>query len=187
MRTRSQESQDWIALDEAVCDLYGLSATDRVVVRDGHLRAGWQWGNGLVASVAQADSNVEIVAYSNTFLSVMNGWFSARKKRYMRAEIINLPKGSALRVVRFVIEEGVAEPTVDIITPQGELADVLARIGTHLKVKIATALSAERELRVHGRDEVVIIKPAARRYWMGIAALEDADAVVAESFSGGRA
>ncbi len=187
MRTRSQESQDWIALDEAVCDLYGLSATDRVVVRDGHLRAGWQWENGLVASVAPADSNVEIVAYSNTFLSVMNGWFSARKKRYMRAEIINLPKGSALRVVRFVIEEGVAEPTVDIITPQGELADVLARIGTHLKVKIATALSAERELRVHGRDEVVIIKPAARRYWMGIAALEDADAVVAESFSGGRA
>jgi hypothetical protein len=56
-----------------------------------------------------------------------------------------------------------------------------------LKVKIATALSAERELRVHGRDEVVIIKPAARRYWMGIAALEDADAVVAESLSGGRA
>jgi len=54
-----------------------------------------------------------------------------------------------------------------------------------LKVKIATALSAERELRVYGRDEVVIIKPAARRHWMGVAALEDADAVVAESFSGG--
>jgi hypothetical protein len=44
-----------------------------------------------------------------------------------------------------------------------------------------------RELRIHGRHEVVIIKPSARRYWMGVAALEDADAVVAESFSGAAA
>ncbi len=89
--------------------------------------------------------------------------------------------------MRFVIEEGAGEPTVRMVTPQGQLADVLARIGNRLRVKIATALSAERELRVHGRNEVVIIKPAARRHWMGIAALEDADAVVAESFSGGSA
>jgi len=88
-------------------------------------------------------------------------------------------------VVRFVIEEGTGDPTVCMVTPQGPLADVLARIGGRLKVKIATALSAERELRIHGRNEVVIIKPAARRHWMGVAALEDADAVVAESFLGG--
>jgi hypothetical protein len=68
------------------------------------------------------------------------------------------------------------------VAPQGDLRDVLARIGKRMKVKIATALSTERELRIHGRNEVVIIKPAARRYWMGISALEDADAVVTESF-----
>jgi hypothetical protein len=45
-------------------------------------------------------------------------------------------------------------------------------------------LVGERELRVHGANEVVIIKPAARRFWMRIAALEDADAVIAESFAG---
>ena len=104
----------------------------------------------------------------------------------MRGEVIDLPMGAALRVVRFVIKEGAGEPTVSTVTPQGRLADVLARIGARLKVKIATAVSAERELRVHGRDEVVVIKPAARRHWMSVAALEDADAVVAESFSGGR-
>jgi hypothetical protein len=64
---------------------------------------------------------------------------------------------------------------------------ILARISKRLKVKIASALNVERELRIHSRSEVVIIKPAARRYWMGIAALEDADAVIAESFSGGSA
>lgn len=103
----------------------------------------------------------------------------------MRAEVINLPRGAALRVVRFVIEESPGESTVKTVTPQGPLSDVLARIGTRLKIPIASALNAQRELRVYGRDEVVIIKPAARRHWMGIAALEDADAVVAESFSGG--
>lgn len=187
MRMRSNEVPDWIALDEAVCDLYELSAADRVVVRDGHVRAGWQWEEGLVSSVVPADSDIEVVAYANTFLSVMDGWFAARKKRHMRAEVIDLPKGAALRVVRFVIEEGAGESAVSMVSPQGQLSDVLARLGNRLKVKIATALSAERALRVHGRDEVVIIKPAARRHWMGIAALEDADAVVAESFSGGSA
>lgn len=185
MRTRPHVDHDWSALDDAVFDLYGLRDNDRIVVRDGHVRAGWQWDEGRAISVVPADSGGDVAEYAKTFLSVMNGWFSARRKRHMRAEVIDLPLGAALRVVRFVIEEGVGEPTVSTVTPQGPLADVLARIGTRLKVKIATALSAERELRVYGRDEVVIIKPAARRHWMGVAALEDADAVVAESFSGG--
>ncbi|WP_223305738.1 HsdM family class I SAM-dependent methyltransferase [Comamonas thiooxydans] len=186
MRTHPEEGPDWVALDEAVFDLYELTDSDRVVVRDGHLRAGWQWEDGRAFSAVSSDSSVEVAEYAKTFLSVMNGWFSARRKRHMRAEVIDLPRGAALRVVRFVIEEGPGESSVTTITPQGPLADVLARIGTRLKVQIATALNAQREIRVHGRDEVVIIKPAARRHWMGIAALEDADAVVAESFLGGR-
>ena len=86
--------------------------------------------------------------------------------------------------MRFVLEDGPGSGSVQLVTAQGELSDVLDRIGKRMKVKIATALSAERELRIHGRNEVIIIKPAARRYWMGISALEDADAVVAESFTG---
>ncbi|MGE4449108.1 MAG: class I SAM-dependent DNA methyltransferase [Azospira sp.] len=179
--------QDWDALDEAVFDLYGLGDTDRVVVRDGLLRAGWQWENGRESSVVTSDSRSEVAAYAKTFLSVMEGWLSVRNKRHMRAEVLDLPSSSVLRVVRFVLEDGPGDSSVSIIAPQGDLNDALARISTRMKVKIATALSAERELRIHGRNEVVIIKPAARRHWMGIAALEDADAVVTESFSGGNA
>jgi len=181
------DAQDWNALDEAVFDLYGLGDIDRVVVRDGLLRAGWQWEDGREYSVVTADSRIEIAAYAKTFLSVMKGWLSVRNKRHMRAEVLDLPSSSALRVVRFVLEDGPGDSSVSIIAPQGDLNDALARISTRMKVKIATALSAERELRIHGRNEVVVIKPAARRHWMGIAALEDADAVVTESFSGGNA
>ncbi|MFB9127518.1 SAM-dependent methyltransferase [Paraburkholderia dipogonis] len=184
---RDINAQDWIALDEAVFDLYGLGDMDRVLVRDGLERAGWQWEAGREWSMVNSDTRLEVARYAKTFLTVMAGWLSVRNKRHMRAELIDVPNGSALRVVRFVLEDGPGDADVSVVTPRGDLSDVLTRIGRSLKVKIATALTGQRELRVHGRNEVVIIKPAARRYWMNAAALEDADAVIAESFSGGRA
>lgn len=187
LRHGNVSRDDWDAIDDAVFDLYELNDADRVVVQDGLLRAGWQWENGREFSAAPSESSVEVAAYARTFLSVMEGWFAARNKRHMRAEVFNLPEGSPLRVARFVLEDGPGVANVETVIPQGELSDVLARIGKRLKVKIATALSTERELRIHARNEVVIIKPAARRYWMRTCALEDADAVVAESFRGGHA
>ena len=187
LQQQAATEADWHALDEAVFDLYDLDKTDRVVVRDGLFRASWQWQAGREKSVANANAHTDIARYAEVFLSVMGGWLSARNKRHMRAEIFDLPRGSALRVVRFVLEDGPGIGSVAVVTPEGELNDILARIGKRLKVKLATALSGERELRIHGRNEVVIIKPAALRYWMGVAALEDADAVVAESFTGSNA
>lgn len=179
--------EEWHTLDEAVFDLYGLDKTDRVVVRDGLFRASWQWQAGRERSLSSADARTDIVRYAEVFLSVISGWLSARNKRHMRAEVIDVSKGAALRIVRFILEDGPGNAGVEVVTPGGELKDVLARIGGRLNVKLATALSGNRELRIHGRNEVVIIKPAAQRYWMGISALEDADAVVAESFTGGNA
>ncbi len=187
LQQRAATKDDWHALDQAAFDLYDLDATDREVVRSGLFRASWQWQSGRLSSVAPADIQSDIAYYAEVFLFVISGWLSARKKRHMRAEIFDLPRNETLRIVRFVLEDGTGKPTVEVVKPEGELNDILARIGKRLKVKLATALSGERELRIHGRNEVVIIKPAARRYWMGIAALEDADAVVAESFTGGNA
>ena len=92
-----------------------------------------------------------------------------------------------LRVVRFVLEEcsNLSEPSeLQVIEPDGNLRDVLGRIGERLAFPLANSIVGQRELRVHGRNEVVIIKPAARRHWMGVSALEDADSVIVESFSG---
>ncbi len=187
LQQRNATEEDWHALDEAVLDLYDLDVTDRVVVRDGLFRASWQWQAGREDSTNSANAHVDITRYAEVFLNVIGGWLSARNKRHMRAEVFDLPRSSALRVVRFVLEYGPGNATVEVVKPESDLNDILTRIGKRLKVKLATALSGERELRIHGRNEVVVIKPAARRYWMGVAALEDADAVVAESFTGGNA
>lgn len=186
LQQQAVTDEDWYALDEAVFDLYDLDETDRVIVRDGLFRASWQWQAGRESSVSSANAHTDIARYAEVFLSVMTGWLSARNVRHMRAEVFNLPRDSALGVVRFVLEDGPGTGTasVEMVTPEGGLNDILSLIGKRLKVKLATALSGERELRIHGRNEVVIIKPAALRYWMRIAALEDADAVVAESFTG---
>ena len=175
---------DWRALDDAVFDLYGLDEAERTVARDGLFRASWQWKAGRLESAEPALAQPHMLDYARTFLATVDAWLAARKRRHMRAEVFDLPESVPLRVVRFVLEEGYAPPTAELVEPEGSLRDVLDGIGRCLEVRLATSLSGQRELRVHSRREVVIIKPSARRHWMGVSALEDADAVIVESFSG---
>ncbi len=175
------------ALDEAVFDLYRLDDADRIVARDGLIRAGWQWSLGKIASAEQSTLVDDLIPYAETFAIGIDNWLQALNKRHVRAEIFDLPELSPLRAIRFVIAEGRREPTVEVLPTQGDLATVLDGIGNRIGVRLGSAIIGERELRVHGRDEVIIIKPAARRFWMKSIALGDSDAVVSESFTGGTA
>ena len=185
-RSRAVTAEDWVALDEAVFNLYGLDADDRIVVRDGLLKAGWQWNAGLSDSMIPAEASEGVAAYARTFSAVLDRWLSARRQRSVRAEVFDLRGTEAMRIVRFVLEDGAKVPEIEIVSPDGSLAAVFGRLEDRMKVPLASALTGQRELRVHGRNEVVIIKPAARRHWLESVALEDADAVIAESFAGRR-
>lgn len=186
MQEGSPSTSNWQRLDEAVFDLYDLEEADRTVARDGLFRASWQWKAGRVASV-EAASVGHLSNYAREFLTAIGAWLSAARKRRMRAEVFELPERAPLRVVRFVLEgrsEHPELPKFQVVSTDGDLRDLLDRIGERLDVPLARSLVGQRELRVHDRNEVVIIKPAARRHWMGVSALEDADAVIVESFSG---
>ena len=179
-------ASDWKKLDDAVFDLYGMDEADRIVACDGLFRASWQWKAGKNASVKPANVR-QLVTYANTFQEAIGVWFSAANQRRMRAEVFNLPDHAPLRVVRFVLEDCSKHPEpsgLEVLNPDGDLKEILNRIGDRLDVPLAKSLVGQCELRVHGHDEVVIIKPAARRHWMGVSALEDADSVIAESLSG---
>ena len=177
---------DWRSLDEVVFDLYGMDETDRIVARDGLFRSSWQWRAGRDASMEAANIS-DVSNYVRTFQMAISVWLEAANRRHLRAEFFELPDGAPLRVVRFVLEEH-SDPSnpsgLKVITPDGDLRGVLGRIGERLNVPLARSMVGQRELRVHGHNEVVIIKPAARRHWMGVTALEDADSVLAESVSG---
>ena len=177
---------DWKTLDEAVFDLYDLDETDRIVAPDGLFRASWQWKAGKDASV-EAASISQVSEYARIFQSAVGVWLSAANQRYMRAEVFDLPEQAPIRVVRFVLEDRseLLKPSeLEVIEPEGGLRDVLDRIGDRLALPLANSIVGQRELRVHDRNEVVFIKPAACRHWMGVSALEDADSVIVESFSG---
>ena len=174
---------DWKMLDEAVLDLYGLDEPDRIVIRDGLFRASWEWKQGRLESVEPAGIEDHMSNYANAFLSSIDVWLSARKQKRMCAEIFNLSQQDPLRVVRFILEEKPGPSEVKIIQPEGQLKELLLQIGKRLNVPLTDTLIGERELRIYGSNEVVIIKPAARRYWLGVSGLEDADTVIAESVS----
>ena len=180
----SPEGRDWEALDDAVFDLYQLGDADRVIVRDGLFRAGWQWKAGRERSVVPAALD-DLRDYAQAFLSMMDAWLSASNRRRMQAEIYDVASDAPHRVIRFVLEDRPGPSVVEIVKPDGPLRAVLERIGERTEARIAEALVGPRELRVHARDEVSIIKPAARRNWLGVCGLEDADLVVRDSAHGG--
>ena len=170
-------------LDEAVLTLYGLDETERIVVEDGLFRAHWQWQAGRRESMAPAGLN-DMASYARAFLGTMDAWFSARNVGRMRAEIFALPRDASLRVIRFVLEEHSGPSILKTVPLEGRLADLLKRIGERLNVRITDSIASARELHAHGPNEVVIIKPSVRRHWLGVSALEDADAVVVKGISG---
>ena len=185
-RIETLDGHNWESLDDAVFDLYELDQFDRIVIRDGLFRASWQWKPGRIKSDEPADKH-HLSDYAQAFVLVVDAWLYAANERRLRAEVYESAPSDPLRAVRFVIEDHPPPSTVKVVRPDGSLREMLARIGTRLEVPLASELTGLRELRVHGRKEVVVIKPAARRFWLSVVALDDARAVLMESFTGGNA
>ena len=179
-REGTHDEADSEELDEAVFDLYGLPEADRLVIRDGLHRARWQWHEGRKESITPAHLD-DLRRYAKAFLHVMDSWFSVVGRRRMQAELYDLPAQAPLRVVRFAMEDVPPPSEVRRVSPDGPLAAVLARIGERSKVPITNELVGLRELHAHTRNEVSIIKPAARRHWMPVCGLDDADTVMRAS------
>ena len=200
LQSRTPLPEDWRKLDEAVMDLYGLDGGDRAVVRDGLLRAGWQWQTGRRQSVAPARPE-HLQEYAQAFASKIDPWLQAGQKHQLRAEIHASPSRHAdpLRLVRFVLEQRAPQPGVKpapwfamdqkppspamMVPSNGLTHDALMAAAQRLGVADADEnLSRFGELRMTGQDEVVIVKPAARRHWLAVNAFADARAVLEGGF-----
>ena len=180
MRGRAVTAHDWTTLDEAVFDLYKLRPSERIVVRDGLFQATWQWTPGRTESVAPA-STEQVIQYAQAFVSAVDVWLRARGLRHMRAEVFDHPTTDPVRVVRFVLEDGSGPSVAGVVAPTGDLKGLLHQIGGRLGFPMADKLIGQQEVRAYDTREVVIVKPAARRNWMGVCGLRDADDVVADS------
>ena len=157
---------------------------DRVVARDGLVRAGWQWKSGRLAS---AKGRQNRSGHAFLFRDVP---FSSRPLARRERATPHERRG-----VRFSCERAVSGgsfrpgrrnwPIDNTYSPDGWRDPGCAPSnGKRLNVQIGRTLVGQRTLRVYGPNEVVIIKPAAERHWMGVTALEDADFVITDSVAG---
>ncbi len=180
---RPPVDQDWRTLDEAVFDLYELDEEERIVVEDGRRCATWQWAVGRDEADRAAEYE-QLKQYAEAFCLSIDTWFQAAAERRFRTEVYDLGPTEPLRVVRFALEDH-PPPSRIVRIPHSEvcLADLLDDIDSRLGMSVAEQLVGLRELRIHDRREVVIVKPAARRFWLRVSALDDARAVLATSFA----
>jgi hypothetical protein len=175
---------DWEGLDEAVLDVLEMGRLDRIVIRDGFARANRQWEEARARSIEPARDDEDLLEYALVFASGIDAWLQSTSMRGIRAEVLPAKASWPIRVIRFVIGAREGIPTVSRLPNDQSLMEVLDEIGGRLNVGISDYLVGERELRVHGPGELVIIKPAARRNWSAAAAIRDSDAAVAESLIG---
>ena len=184
-RREAVDEEEWQLLDEAVLDLYGLSAHHRIIVRDGLTRAGWQWREGEAASVAPARAAGDVKEYARVFASAVQSVLQAGKRNSVRAEVYDLSDQAPLRVVRFVLESRHVPPVVDVV-PCEDLRTLLSRLGESLDPPLTDSAVGAHEVQCYGREEIVVVKPAARRHWMAVRALEDASQAVIDSLGARR-
>ena len=59
-------------------------------MHDGYVRSLWEWKEGRLTSVEPVDID-DLKRYADAFLGTMNAWLSLAGRRYMCAEIYELP------------------------------------------------------------------------------------------------
>ncbi len=179
---------DTAVLDRAVFDAYGLDQRDRLLVLDGLERGSWQWAPSRQQSAKHATTE-DVTAYAHVLLEALDSWLRPLGRHSVQADVYALPLDAPLRVVRcfLVAGEHASTARVNRVVPSSSLRRLLDDVGKRLRVHISEALVGQRELRVHGPDEVVLIKPAACYSWTAGKALEDADAVILDTMQRGLA
>jgi hypothetical protein len=175
-QTHSSFEQGVAQVDEAVFDLFGLDDHARLVVKEGLARAEREYvGARLLAD--QPISVSDLNYYSQAFLQVLNAWSGVLGRQKYDAEIFNVRSDAALRIIRFVVQ---GKGEVRWINLTNNLNDAIGDIGKRMRLPIAERLGAVRELRVHADGELLVIKPAARRFWAPAAGLNDTDAALGD-------
>ena len=175
--------RDYRHLDDAVSELYEFSDGERIVIRDGLLRAEWQWKQGRLESVASATVE-HLTAYARAFVSSFDPWFRAANERRLCAEVYKVATNSEpLRAVRFVLQHHPPPSVVCVSETRVHTGQVLAEACDRLKAPpVLDDLRRNGEISLSSANEVVIAKPAARRHWLAVNAFADARAVLEESF-----
>jgi len=165
-------------LNDAVCAAYGLERHERILVDD-FVRESLDFNNLRdESSAVKRSDKTELEAYASELVAVFNAFCRTLSERMMVAEVIE-SGSSPLQVVHLSFTRPSAGPLVTT-SEQRDLQEVLTDISSLLDEQVTRQVYSRRHLRIYADDQLFIIKPAQRRFWSRSAALNDADAILAE-------
>ena len=185
-------------LDEAVFDLYGLEADERILVRDSVARSRYLIFESRVERISaiKPPTSVLLRAYAQQVASTVNAYLRARGERHLEAIIYKkrlTAKGDlvagvpGIAAVRFVMAPGASKRGGNV--REGDPAD-LDRLADLLQgnfdADVPPYLNERRQLRIYGQDDLFILKPSESRYWTTTVGLNDADVILADHWLRGR-
>lgn len=185
-RTEVEQKSLQQELDEIIFNLYGLSAAERVVVKDTvNLTIDLFMRRGKSKAI-QRPKLAELESYAKHLISVIQPFLQTLNERTIVADVIDVGK-APLQIVKFrLIPISERNQIVQTILGQ-QLETVLNRIAEQLPQQIANRIYTRRDLRIYAGEDIYIVKPAKRIYWTQSAGLNDADIILAEHLGVGNA
>lgn len=166
-------------LDEAVFNLYGLEAHERILVEDTtQITIDWYMNRDKSAALKKPRPT-DLESYALHFMSVIEPFFDTLKERSIVADIFSIAN-TPLEVVKFsIVPYPGREPVIQTVQA-GDLVTVLKSIAEQLPPQLADRVFTRQNARIYAGKDLYIIKPAQLRYWSRSAGLNDADTVLAE-------
>lgn len=182
-RTNRLDDVPWKSLDKAVFALYGLDATERMLVEDMlEFTIDLQRNHERSQALDPATTS-DCCGYAQHLIGVIQPFLETRKQRSLQADVIDVD--GPVRVVRFQFADRAANDRPAVVTRKvPNLEAVLARIAENLDQEISIGLYTRRHLRVYADDSFYVVKPSQRRFWSRAAGLNDGDSVLGDLMSG---
>jgi hypothetical protein len=170
-------------LDKAVFALYGMDATERILVEDMlEFTIDFQRKHERSRAVRPATTK-NCGSYARQLVGVIQPFLETQKRRALLADVIDVD--APLRVVQFRFADRAENNRPAVITRKAtNLGDLLQRIAENLDQSISTGLHTRRHLRVYADDSFYVIKPSQRRFWSRAAGLTDGDSVLQDLMAG---
>lgn len=174
-------------LDESVFNIYDLDSDERLICTDSIERARhfvFESRHERARSV-EPPSQSDLLAFGTQVVRSIDAYLTATGTRHLEAFVYpklvqrGLP---GITAVQFIVAPGgpSVEPMVRVGNPDDLKLDVMDGVSGELGSGIAPSMSYQRERRVYGEHDLVIIRPSERRYWTVTAGLNDADTILAD-------
>lgn len=179
------------ALDQTVCELYGLDRDEAILAADGVQRARTLLFEGRKHRIdlVKRPSEYDLTAYASEVVRTVNAYLRARGKRHLEAIIYSrhVASGDAadgvpgVDAVRFTMMPGAPSDAPSVhLGSEAEIERLGALLRGQVNADVPPYLNERRQLRIYDEDALFILKPSEVRYWTRTAGLNDGDIVLAD-------